>query len=193
MPVCQSEWPLGLRRRSEVSLLLRLSARIPPGAWMSVSCECCVLSGRGLCDELITFPEESCQLWCVGVESSRMRRQWSSGTGRESNANIAQTMHRTKCHCRDLEHAVSRSDPECSGMFHLTVALPFSSDRSVGIVSKQDNQVSMFNSQKVRKIIFFFRNVKASSGGHSSSYSAGAGGPLLGVNMAGTYLSTASI
>jgi len=136
MPVCQSEWPLGLRRRSEVSLLLRLSARIPPGAWMSVSCECCVLSGRGLCDELITFPEESCQLWCVGVESSRMRRQWSSGTGRESNANIAQTMHRTKCHCRDLEHAVSRSDPECSGMFHLTVALPFSWDRPVGIVPK---------------------------------------------------------
>jgi hypothetical protein len=27
--------------------------KIPPGAWMSVSCECCVLSGRGLCDELV--------------------------------------------------------------------------------------------------------------------------------------------
>jgi hypothetical protein len=26
--------------------------KIPPGAWMSVSCECCVLSGKGLCDEL---------------------------------------------------------------------------------------------------------------------------------------------
>jgi hypothetical protein len=26
---------------------------------MSVSCECCVLSGRGLCDGLITRPEES--------------------------------------------------------------------------------------------------------------------------------------
>jgi hypothetical protein len=24
----------------------------PPGAWISVSCECCVLSGRGLCDDL---------------------------------------------------------------------------------------------------------------------------------------------
>jgi len=32
---------------------------------MSVSCECCVLSGRGLCDELITRPEESYSLWCV--------------------------------------------------------------------------------------------------------------------------------
>jgi len=34
-------------------------------AWMSVCCECCVLSGRGLCDELITRPEESYRLWCV--------------------------------------------------------------------------------------------------------------------------------
>jgi len=28
-------------------------------------CECCVLSGRGLCDELITHPEESYRLWYV--------------------------------------------------------------------------------------------------------------------------------
>ena len=28
-------------------------------------CECCVLSGRGLCDGLITRPEESYRLWCV--------------------------------------------------------------------------------------------------------------------------------
>jgi hypothetical protein len=28
---------------------------------------CCVLSGRGLCDELITHPEESYQLWRVVV------------------------------------------------------------------------------------------------------------------------------
>jgi hypothetical protein len=30
-----------------------------PGAWMFVCCECRVLSGRGLCNELITRPEES--------------------------------------------------------------------------------------------------------------------------------------
>jgi len=34
---------------------------------MFVCFECCVLSGRGLCDELITPPEESCRLWCVIV------------------------------------------------------------------------------------------------------------------------------
>ena len=32
---------------------------------MSVCCECCVLSGRGLYDELITSPEEFYRLWCV--------------------------------------------------------------------------------------------------------------------------------
>jgi hypothetical protein len=26
---------------------------------MSVSCECCVMSGEGLCDELVPRPEES--------------------------------------------------------------------------------------------------------------------------------------
>jgi hypothetical protein len=34
---------------------------------MFVCCECCVLSRRGLCDELITRPEESYRLWCVVV------------------------------------------------------------------------------------------------------------------------------
>ena len=37
------------------------------------------LSGRGLCDGLITRPEESYRLWCVVVcdlETSRMRRPW---------------------------------------------------------------------------------------------------------------------
>ena len=41
--------------------------------------ECCVLSGGGLCDELITRPEGSYRLWCVVVydlETSWMRRPW---------------------------------------------------------------------------------------------------------------------
>jgi hypothetical protein len=38
---------------------LGLWDRIPPGEWVSVSCECCVLSGRRICDGLITRPEES--------------------------------------------------------------------------------------------------------------------------------------
>jgi len=34
---------------------------------MSACCERCVLSGRGLCDEMVTRPEESYRLWCVVV------------------------------------------------------------------------------------------------------------------------------
>jgi hypothetical protein len=40
---------------------------------------CCVLSGRGLCDEPIPHPEESYRLWCVTVcdlQTSRMKRPW---------------------------------------------------------------------------------------------------------------------
>jgi len=40
---------------------------------------CCVLSGRGLCDGLITRSEASYRLCCVVVcdlETSRMRRPW---------------------------------------------------------------------------------------------------------------------
>ena len=73
----RSQWPRGLKRRSEAARLLRSWVRIPAGEWMYVCFEWCVLSGRGLCDELITRPEESYRLWCVvvcDVETSRMRR-----------------------------------------------------------------------------------------------------------------------
>ena len=55
----RSQWPCVLRRRSAAARLLRSWVRIPPGAWMFVCCECCVLSGRGHREELITRPEES--------------------------------------------------------------------------------------------------------------------------------------
>ena len=60
-----SQWPRGLRLVSESAQLPRLWVRIPPGPWMSVVSG--VFSGRGLCDELITRPEESYRLWCVWV------------------------------------------------------------------------------------------------------------------------------
>jgi len=49
---------------------------------LDVCRECCVLSGRGLCDKLIPRPEESYRLCCVVVcdlESSWMRRPWPTG------------------------------------------------------------------------------------------------------------------
>jgi hypothetical protein len=42
---------------------------------MFVCCECCVLSGRGLCDGLITRPEESYRLWRVVVWSRNLENE----------------------------------------------------------------------------------------------------------------------
>ena len=78
--LCRSQWPRGLRRRYAAARLLRLWVRFPPAASMFIFCECCVCcQGRGLCDELITRPEESYRLWSVVVcdlETSWMRRPW---------------------------------------------------------------------------------------------------------------------
>jgi len=84
--------PRGLRRRFVAARLQRSCARIPPKACLSVCCECCVLSGRGLCDWLITRPEESYRLYCVVVcdlEISWMRRPWPNwGLSRQKQTYI---------------------------------------------------------------------------------------------------------
>ena len=70
---CRSQWPRGLRFRPAAARLLRLWVRIPPRAWMSVLWVLCVV--RGICDGLITRPEESYRLCCV-VVWSRKPREW---------------------------------------------------------------------------------------------------------------------
>jgi hypothetical protein len=51
--------PRRLRHRSVAARLLVFRVWIPLGVWMSVSCECCVLSGRGICFRSITGMEKS--------------------------------------------------------------------------------------------------------------------------------------
>jgi hypothetical protein len=77
----RSQLPCGLRCGSSAARLLGSWVRIPPGEWMSVCCECCVLSGRGLCDELITRPEESYRLWCVSNVCDRETSTKRGGPG----------------------------------------------------------------------------------------------------------------
>jgi hypothetical protein len=61
--VSRSQWPRGLRHGSAAARLLGLWVRIPPGGMDVCCCECYVLSGRGLCDGLITLPEESYRVY----------------------------------------------------------------------------------------------------------------------------------
>ena len=89
----RSQWPGSLKFRTETAFLLRLWVRIPRWARMYVCCECCVFSGRDLCNELITHPQESYLLWCVVVcdlWTSRIKRQWPafglSATGKQKYA-----------------------------------------------------------------------------------------------------------
>jgi hypothetical protein len=67
---------------------------------MFVCCECCVLSGTRLCNEMITRPEESYRLWCVvlcDLETSTMRRPWPafgrSATGRKRKLHLVGCFH----------------------------------------------------------------------------------------------------
>jgi len=64
----RSLWPRSLTRGSAATRLMELPVRIPSGSWMSVSCECCLLSGRVFCDGTIPCPEESYEVFvCVCV------------------------------------------------------------------------------------------------------------------------------
>ena len=75
MPPVGFEPTISAVDRPAADQLLRSWVRIPPGALIFVCCECRVLSSRGLCDELITRPEESQRMWCVVVcdlETSRI-------------------------------------------------------------------------------------------------------------------------
>ena len=63
-----------------------------------VCCECCVLSGRGLCDELITRPDESYRPRCVVVfdlVTSSMRRPWPALGRRATEKKGRSTLIRT--------------------------------------------------------------------------------------------------
>jgi hypothetical protein len=55
---CRFQGPRGLRRGFAVACLQGLRVSIPTGAWMSVCCECCVLSGSSLCGGPIPPPED---------------------------------------------------------------------------------------------------------------------------------------
>ena len=115
----RSQLARGLRRSSTAARLLRLWVRIPPAAWMSFFC---VLSDRGLCDELITRPEESYRLWCVVVcdlETSWVRRLWPAGgcyVKHQTNITLSRKTHPGRIiSCTDILNA-AMSKPRRNNM-----------------------------------------------------------------------------
>jgi len=79
-----------------------------------------VLPGRGLCDELITRPEESYRLCCVVVcylETSRMRRPWpalgrsaTGGGGGRREVNIKIDLKETRREGVEWTHTAQDRD-----------------------------------------------------------------------------------
>jgi hypothetical protein len=60
--------PVPMAARSKALVCVRWPAEIVgsnPTGGVDVCRDCCVLSGRGLCDELILRPEESYRLCCI--------------------------------------------------------------------------------------------------------------------------------
>ena len=85
------------------------------------SCERCVLSGRGLCDELITRPEESYRLWRIvpfGLETSRMWWPWPAlGCGTTERKNMVEDIdddddnnNNNNDHNNSIQHFTPYSD-----------------------------------------------------------------------------------
>jgi len=59
---------------------------------MSASYDCCVLSRRGLCNVLITRPEESYQVWCVWVWFRNLNLTVEPPVGGEKDTILAMTL-----------------------------------------------------------------------------------------------------
>jgi len=67
-----SLWPRAIRRQSEAARLLGWPVWIPPGPWISASCECCVLSGWSL----VQRSPPGCGVSKCDREALIMRKPW---------------------------------------------------------------------------------------------------------------------
>jgi hypothetical protein len=71
---------------------------MPPGAWPFVYCECCELSGRGLCDWSIPSSEESYRVVCVCVCVRERERERSRNLVDEASWNQVELLWHKKIH-----------------------------------------------------------------------------------------------
>jgi hypothetical protein len=78
-------WKRNLRRRSAASRLLVLQVRIPPGAWMPVSCECCQVEVSASGWSLFQTSPTECGVWTWSLSREGPGRlvavaQWKKNT-----------------------------------------------------------------------------------------------------------------
>jgi hypothetical protein len=88
-----------LTRGSAAAGLLGLRVRIPPGAWISAFCECCVFSGRGLCDAwpLVQSAPTKC-----GVSECDRSIQWGGGLSPLGLSNHDEKRQKVYIHIKQL-------------------------------------------------------------------------------------------
>ena len=83
--------------------------------------ECCVLSGRGLCDELITRPEESYRLWCIVVcdlENLKNEEAMTTDVGSQRHSK-KKKKNQTKKTITLIGHTAEKICTPCSNSFHI--------------------------------------------------------------------------
>jgi hypothetical protein len=117
----RSQWLHGLKHASAAACLIGLQVRIPPGAWQSVCCDCCVLWGRVLCDGSMTRPGDSYRLCRVlnecAPKTSIFRRPRPTRT-------IEPWQKINACNSDIKELVISVLGAGCAVQFSVTHALP---------------------------------------------------------------------
>ena len=111
---CRLQWPRGLRRASATARLLGMRVRNPLGAWKSVSCECCVLSGKVYATggSLVQRSPTECGV-CVSLSVIRcnnnpLHLQWVGRRGQTKKESEFQMYLLVESNCTETAIANSR-------------------------------------------------------------------------------------
>ena len=92
-----------------------------PTGGIDVHFECCVLSGKGLCDELITLPAESYRVWCNVVSTVQGNFFF---TGSSSDSRHSSVLHFQRKHFVDKQLHSFRPTENWSSFHPLTYVNP---------------------------------------------------------------------
>jgi len=107
-------------RKSTAARLKEFWVRIPPGAWMFVCCECCEVSGRGLCDGLITLQKLIFSISLATLEIRRIPLYLLVPYHAHLHLHGGRYVQVTSCNFVSIKYPLPQiltNDPNCSFMF----------------------------------------------------------------------------